>query len=178
MAPVATGTDAMSNSTDLTSTAAAAVGTPTATTTTASLPASHEEAQAHYLALKSNLNTTLAKKRAIDKTLADLESQIWLFEGSYFAATLPSGGNIVKGFDGYLKDKTTIGSGRADLLGVGDIAPEERVFSNSSLTYQRSLELKAKDELLKQQEKEKGGSGSGSSKKDDKKGSKKRSRDD
>ncbi|CAO1623670.1 unnamed protein product [Sympodiomycopsis kandeliae] len=129
----------------------------TASTSSAPLAISHEEAQARYAALKSQIHSSLAQKRNMDRTLSDLESQIWLFEGSYFAATAASGGNIVKGFDNYLKNTTTSGGRstssnaiQAALMDNGEIPPEDRVFSTSSLTYQRSLELKAAEEMAKQ----------------------------
>ncbi|PWN19631.1 NuA4-domain-containing protein, partial [Microstroma glucosiphilum] len=100
---------------------------------------SHEEAQARYTALKAQIQETLRKKRNIDRTLSDLESQIWLFEGSYFTSTAASGGNIVKGFENYLKGGP---AGASSGASADAVANEDRVFSASSLTYQRSLELK------------------------------------
>ncbi|CAO1619947.1 unnamed protein product [Jaminaea pallidilutea] len=140
----------------------------------APMPGSHEEAQARYLSLKADLDAALVKKRAIDQTLSDLESQIWLYEGSYFQTTAASGGNIVKGFDNYLKGaQATGGRGAAaaaqSAIENGEIPPEDRVFSGSSLTYQRSLELKAAEEMAKQANANKkegangGGGGTGSS---------------
>ncbi|CAO1628479.1 unnamed protein product [Parajaminaea phylloscopi] len=139
--------------------------------TSAPLPASHEEAQSRYLALKSQLDGALTKKRSIDRTLSDLEAQIWLFEGSYFQSTAASGGNIVKGFDNYLKATQTTGRvAVAAQLAIenGEIPPEDRVFSASSLTYQRSLELKAAEEMAKQASanKEKTKASNGASKKE------------
>ncbi|PWN42910.1 hypothetical protein IE81DRAFT_283737, partial [Ceraceosorus guamensis] len=61
------------------------------------------EAKERYESTKSTLRSGLSKKRQIDRTLTDLESQIYLFEGSYLSSTASSGGNIIKGFDGYLK---------------------------------------------------------------------------
>ncbi|KAE8215333.1 hypothetical protein CF327_g1368 [Tilletia walkeri] len=137
------------------------------TTTTAPPPVTtKEEATARYLSLKSTLKTGLAKKRLIDQTLTDIESQLWLFEGSYLAATAAAGGNIVKGFDNYLKVSAGSGgtgtgtstsrtgggtSGGASLAGgtasgasgsIADVPNEDRMFSLSSATYMRSLELK------------------------------------
>lgn len=151
--------------------ATAASALPENATPSAQFPASLEEAQSRYLALKSQLDAALVKKRAIDRTLSDLESQIWLFEGSYFQTTAASGGNIIKGFDNYLKASQTTGRGAAAAqlaLENGEIPPEDRVFSASSLTYQRSLELKAAEEMTKQSSanKEKSKAVSGSNKKE------------
>lgn len=154
MSPTATATGGTPSATD-----PATTNNPTASSSAAPPPAaiSHEEAQARYASLKTQLNTALAQKRNIDRTLSDLESQIWLFEGSYFTATAASGGNIVKGYDNYLKTtgasggrSTAAGALQAALAENGEIPPEDRVFSASSLTYQRSLELKAAEEMTKQ----------------------------
>ncbi|CDS00184.1 uncharacterized protein SPSC_00920 [Sporisorium scitamineum] len=142
MAPTATG----SNPTIGTSAAAAA------TTSTATQPGSLEEATQRYQAIKLALRTGLANKRIIDRALIDLESQIYLFEGSYLQSTASSGGNIVKGFDSYLKNSSaSAGSARGNnsnnnaAAALGDIPLEDRIFSLSSATYQKSLELKANE---------------------------------
>jgi len=113
-----------------------------------------EEATTRYLALKNSLKAGVAKKRLIDRTLTDIESQLWIFEGSYLAATAAAGGNIVKGFDNYLKASASGTSGstyrssgntsasHAIASGsVADVPNEDRMFSLSSATYLRSLEL-------------------------------------
>ncbi|KAJ7175960.1 NuA4-domain-containing protein [Mycena filopes] len=75
------------------------------------------------------------KKRAIDKQLAEIEFQIHDLEKQYLTETAAhNGGNIINGFDGYLKN--TNASRRKY-----DVADSERLFSNSSLTYPKSLEL-------------------------------------
>ncbi|CCF50948.1 hypothetical protein NDA10_006005 [Ustilago hordei] len=146
MAPTATGP------TPSTTTA----GTTTAgTTTTSATPAtastsSLEEANQRYQATKLSLRTGLATKRLIDRSLIDLESQIYLFEGSYLQSTSTSGGNIVKGFDSYLKNSSSgAGGGRSSSSNnvLLDIPLEDRIFSLSSATYQKSLELKANEGL-------------------------------
>ncbi|KAK0546259.1 chromatin modification- protein eaf6 [Tilletia horrida] len=126
-----------------------------------------EEATTRYLALKSSLKSGLNKKRLIDRTLTDIEQQLWLFEGSYLSATAAAGGNIVKGYDNYLKASTGTGGGSgagggsqsrnaaaalaaAAAAGTGpggiagshpEVPLEDRMFSLSSTTYLRSLEL-------------------------------------
>lgn len=174
MAPTATGAANAAGASS--STAAPSADAAATTTSSSSLPESLEEAQQRYTSLKSHLDTCLAKKRTIDRSLADLESQIWLFEGSYFQSTAASGGNIIKGFDNYLKTTAGLAGGAGSSRGGaaaqaqamaaaaaaqnnpaaqlvmenGEVPPEDRVFSASSLTYQRSLELKAAEELAKQ----------------------------
>lgn len=58
-----------------------------------------------------------------------LEVQIYNFEGSYLAETAQhNGGNIIQGFEGYLKNQAT--TRRRPEPGDAD-----RIFSNSSATY-------------------------------------------
>ena len=116
----------------------------------APLAGSLEEARERYESTKKALRAGITKKRNIDRTLTDLESQIFLFEGSYLASTSASGGNIVKGFDSYLKatgaGSSSSAAAAAALSADGaDVAIEDRTFSLSSATYQRSLELKANE---------------------------------
>lgn len=82
----------------------------------------------------------LPKKRAIDKQLASVEVQIYNLEALYLTETAShNGGNIIQGFENYLKNQ---GSGRRRY----EVHDHDRVFSNSSLTYQRSLELMGEGE--------------------------------
>ena len=108
-------------------------------------PASLDEANQQYESLRSQLKENLDKKRQIDHTLTDLESQIYLYEGSYLNTTAASGGNVIRGFDAYLKPTTT-GTGTRTSSSIGP--SDERLFSNSSTTYQRSLALKANETEL------------------------------
>ncbi|KAJ7047791.1 histone acetyltransferase subunit NuA4-domain-containing protein [Mycena alexandri] len=91
--------------------------------------------KARYEALKKELLQALPKKRAIDKQLAEIEFQIHDLEKTYLTETAAhNGGNIINGFEGYLKNTNT---NRRKY----DVADHERLFSNSSLTYPKSLEL-------------------------------------
>ncbi|KAJ7819359.1 histone acetyltransferase subunit NuA4-domain-containing protein [Mycena olivaceomarginata] len=91
--------------------------------------------KARYEALKKELIQALPKKRAIDKQLADIEFQIHDLEKTYLTETAAhNGGNIINGFEGYLKNTN---ANRRKY----DVADSERLFSNSSLTYPKSLEL-------------------------------------
>jgi chromatin modification-related protein EAF6 len=131
---------------------------PTIATLDAPLPGSLEEAQQRYETTKKALKNNMSKKRQIDRTLTDLESQIFLFEGSYLTNTAASGGNIVKGFDSYLKTNNAVGLSSSKstsintiMLGSQDVAIEDRMFSLSSATYKRSLELKANEGRSREQ---------------------------
>lgn len=103
--------------------------------------------RARYEALKKELMQALPRKRAVDKQLvcfpstmmlfshrlgqAQIELQIYNLEVSYLTETAAhSGGNIIQGFENYLKNQT---AGRRKY----EIHDQDRIFSNSSLTLQK-----------------------------------------
>ncbi|KAF8158206.1 histone acetyltransferase subunit NuA4-domain-containing protein [Crassisporium funariophilum] len=91
--------------------------------------------RSRYETLKKELMQALPKKRAIDKQLAQIEVQIYNLEASYLTETAAhSGGNIIQGFENYLKNQN---AGRRKY----EVHDHDRVFSNSSLTHLKSLEL-------------------------------------
>ncbi|WVN89874.1 uncharacterized protein L203_105104 [Cryptococcus depauperatus CBS 7841] len=99
-------------------------------------PIDAKKAQAVALA---DLEAAQKKKRAIDASLADLERSIFLFESSYLEETATSGGNIIKGFDNYLKPPTThIHKKKLEATEA------DRLFSNSSGTYQQMADYSVK----------------------------------
>ncbi|KZW01613.1 NuA4-domain-containing protein [Exidia glandulosa HHB12029] len=92
------------------------------------------DARLQYEAARKALIEAIQKKRAADKALIALEVQIYNFEGSYLSETAQhGGGNIVTGFENYLKNQAT--TRRRPEPGEQD-----RIFSNSSATYRESLE--------------------------------------
>ncbi|KAG6897656.1 hypothetical protein C0992_012635 [Termitomyces sp. T32_za158] len=98
-------------------------------------PGPSAEERARYEALKNELKKALPKKRQADKQLATVEVQIYNLEATYLTETAAhSGGNIIQGFDGYLKNQAT---NRRKY----EINDQDRLFSKSSMTYQKSLEL-------------------------------------
>jgi len=98
------------------------------------------EEKSRYEALRKELMQALPKKRAIDKQLAQIEVQIYNLEGAYLTETAAhSGGNIIQGFEGYLKNQSV---GRRKY----EVSESDRIFSTSSLTYQKSLELLGEEE--------------------------------
>ncbi|VDC00660.1 unnamed protein product [Peniophora sp. CBMAI 1063] len=99
----------------------------------AAVEASSDE-KARYNQAKKELLAALAKKRQLDKQLAQLEVHIYEVEGQYLLETSShSGGNIIHGFDGYLKNQVT--------KKRYEIQDHDRLFSTSSLTYAKSLDL-------------------------------------
>jgi len=65
-----------------------------------------------------------------------LEQNLFAFESNYLSETSMSGGNIITGFDAYLKP-TGASKKRHE------ITDNDRIFSNSSFSVQRSLEMQA-----------------------------------
>ncbi|KAL2829725.1 histone acetyltransferase subunit NuA4-domain-containing protein [Aspergillus cavernicola] len=100
----------------------------------------------YYEKLRRELRDTLQKKRLMDKSMAQLEDQIYRFEQSYLEET--TAGNIIKGFDTYIKGSST-GSGLSVGMsltssGVGTasrrkpaVTDNDRVFSRSSAAFMR-----------------------------------------
>ncbi|EAW09412.1 chromatin modification-related protein EAF6/MEAF6 [Aspergillus clavatus NRRL 1] len=99
----------------------------------------------YYEKLRRDLRDALQKKRLMDKSMSQLEDQIFRFEQSYLEET--TAGNIIKGFDNYIKGSgTTAGlsaSGIALPAGAGtarrkaQVTDSDRVFSRSSASFMR-----------------------------------------
>ncbi|KAI9770330.1 MAG: hypothetical protein M1840_003489 [Geoglossum simile] len=101
----------------------------------------------YYEELRRKLRESLLKKRVLDKTLANLEDQIFRFENSYLEET--TAGNIIRGFDSYIKGSSASSSGGAGSSSAGGagavggsrrralVNESDRVFSRSSSTYLR-----------------------------------------
>lgn len=84
-----------------------------------------------YARTKQELIEALAKKRNLDRQLIQCEVQLYEAEAQYLAETSTGsggGGNIIQGFDGYLKN-TGLSKRRTE------ISDADRMFSNSSSTY-------------------------------------------
>ncbi|KAL4870896.1 histone acetyltransferase subunit NuA4-domain-containing protein [Aspergillus spectabilis] len=103
----------------------------------------------YYEKLRRELRDTLQKKRLMDKSMAALEDQIYRFEQSYLEET--TAGNIIKGFDTYIKGSATGSSLGASGLGLvsggggggtasrrkAAVTDGDRVFSRSSAGFMR-----------------------------------------
>ncbi|OJJ60838.1 hypothetical protein ASPSYDRAFT_66733 [Aspergillus sydowii CBS 593.65] len=101
----------------------------------------------YYEKLRRDLRDTIQKKRLMDKTMAQLEDQIYRFEQSYLEET--TAGNIIKGFDTYIKGSSTGSSLGASGISLGSsgvgtasrrkaaVTDNDRVFSKSSASFMR-----------------------------------------
>ncbi|KAJ8097832.1 histone acetyltransferase subunit NuA4-domain-containing protein [Lipomyces tetrasporus] len=92
---------------------------------------------AFYEKIKKDLRDLLSKKKSIDKSLAAVEDYIYRYEGAYLEDTL--NGNIIKGFDNYLKGSGSGAGGHGSasnaLRRKGTYTDNDRLFSLSSATY-------------------------------------------
>ncbi|KAF9221677.1 NuA4-domain-containing protein [Gyrodon lividus] len=91
--------------------------------------------KARYERVKDELSKMLMKKRAADRQLAQIELTIYNLETAYLTDTATTG-NIIHGFDGYLKP--TQGAAARRKYEIGDA---DRWFSSSSGTWSKSLDL-------------------------------------
>ncbi|KAI9758821.1 MAG: hypothetical protein M4579_002835 [Chaenotheca gracillima] len=91
----------------------------------------------YYEKLRRDLRETLQKKRLLDKNMASLEEQIFKHENAYLEET--SAGNIIKGFDNYIKGSSGGAGGGAGGAGRkrAVVNDADRVFSRSSASFSR-----------------------------------------
>ena len=92
--------------------------------------------------MEQELIDCMRKKKLIDRQLLDLEVQLYNYETSYFEK-YPNG-NLLKGFDTFQPSGTVttapLANGVSQSLYNGStvvISDEDRLFSNSSLTFQK-----------------------------------------
>ncbi|KAF2636702.1 NuA4-domain-containing protein [Massarina eburnea CBS 473.64] len=92
----------------------------------------------YYERLRRDLRDSLQKKRALDMSLEQLENNILRAETQYLEET--SAGNIIKGFDNYIKGaavtSTTSGAGTAGRR-KANVSDADRIFSQSSRSFLR-----------------------------------------
>ncbi|KAI5366003.1 hypothetical protein Slin15195_G075340 [Septoria linicola] len=102
--------------------------------------AADQPGRPYYESLRTTLRQTLEKKRKLDEQLALLEDNIYKTEGAYLEETANSG-NIVRGFDGWVKgvqigNRSAVDGSRRG----GRVREEDRVFSRSSVSWMRQQE--------------------------------------
>ncbi|KAF2278119.1 NuA4-domain-containing protein [Westerdykella ornata] len=94
----------------------------------------------YYEKLRRDLRESLHKKRQIDAALAQIEETILARETAYLEET--AAGNIIKGFDNYIKGTTATtnasGQGTATRR-KAVISDHDRIFSRSSMSLKDSL---------------------------------------
>ncbi|MBW0471564.1 hypothetical protein O181_011279 [Austropuccinia psidii MF-1] len=136
---------------------------PSENVTRTSQPAEiNEELSERLEAAKKDLAMNLAKKKKLDKELNALEATLYAHETAYLTdPSANSFGNIVKGYEAYVKapPSTTIAGDHPSTRrkrtytysNLGSNAPTElvgdaeRIFSKSSGSYARALELRNKE---------------------------------
>ena len=109
---------------------------PSTSNSTTATSTADQPGRPYYESLRANLRQTLDKKRKLDESLAALEDQIFKVEGAYLEETAASG-NIVRGFDGWVKGVQVGGRGAVDDRRRGRVRDEDRVFSRSSVGFMK-----------------------------------------
>ncbi|KAH6638290.1 histone acetyltransferase subunit NuA4-domain-containing protein [Boeremia exigua] len=98
----------------------------------------------YYERLRRDLRESLQKKRVLDNNLQQLEDNILRVETQYLEET--SAGNIIKGFDNYIKGAatttTTSGAGTATRR-KAQVSDVDRIFSRSSSSFLREASTPA-----------------------------------
>jgi chromatin modification-related protein EAF6 len=97
--------------------------------------AADQPGRPYYESLRSTLRQTLEKKRKLDEQLAALEENIYKAESNYLEETANSG-NIVRGFDGWVKG-VQVGGRANDDRRRGRVREDDRIFSRSSVSWMK-----------------------------------------
>jgi hypothetical protein len=93
------------------------------------------------MSLKEELRELSQHRTQLDERLVALEKQIYALEGTYLEETA-TGGNILRGWDGYLSAAATHTAGaRVELV------PADRLFSLSSFSSDHNVALPNKPSL-------------------------------
>jgi chromatin modification-related protein EAF6 len=98
--------------------------------------AADQPGRPYYESLRATLRQTIEKKRKLDEQMAAVEEQIFKAEGAYLEETANSG-NIVRGFDGWVKGVQVGGRHAIDDRRRGRVREEDRIFSKSSVSWMK-----------------------------------------
>lgn len=102
-----------------------------------SAAATDQPGRPYYESLRTTLRGTITKKRQIDEQLTALEEHIYKLETNYLEDT-NGAGNIVRGFDNWVKGVVVGNERRADdRKARARVRDEDRIFSNSSMSWIR-----------------------------------------
>lgn len=93
----------------------------------------------HYEKLRRDLKMAIERKRAIDADIANLDQEISRAEDEYLETT-SAAGNLIRGFDNYIKASGVAGAASVSASGPGTatrrkggISDSDRIFSRSSV---------------------------------------------
>lgn len=105
-------------------------------TTAAAASASDQPGRPYYENLRTTLRDAIRKKELIDAELAVIEDRIFREESSYLEDTAGAG-NIVRGFDNWVKSVVVgaRGDDRKARSTANRVRDEDRIFSRSSITW-------------------------------------------
>ncbi|CAJ0763285.1 1169_t:CDS:2, partial [Entrophospora sp. SA101] len=87
-----------------------------------------------YEEVQAELDELMKQRENLEESLLTLETSIYSSEGSY----LEESGNLIRGFDGYLKPSSQQDKKKKD------ISKEARLFSNSSSSSRKARKMKVK----------------------------------
>lgn len=98
----------------------------------------------YYDRLKKTLKASIKQKQDLEDTLAKIEQSIWNKEAAYLDDT--SAGNIMKGFDNYIKASgapggLSAGGGTASRK-KATVSEQDRLFSRSSVGFWNSMRVR------------------------------------
>ncbi|KAI8851323.1 histone acetyltransferase subunit NuA4-domain-containing protein [Chytridium lagenaria] len=111
--------------------------TPTpSTSTTAAVTNVGNAPNQELVDAEQKLKSLLDKKKERERELQHLEFSLYQYETSYLDDTLQ--GNIVKGYENYITGRTDKRKNKFTEL--------DRIFSNSSMTFAKSLEARQREE--------------------------------
>lgn len=99
-------------------------------------PSDASRGMPYYERLRRDLRESLQKKRMLDTSLEQLEASILRAETTYLEET--SAGNIIKGFDNYIKGAavtSTAGGAGTAARRKAPISEVDRIFSQSSRSF-------------------------------------------